>query len=266
MANSEPREPAVAFSIGPDVPPVYGPTRARFLATIRGATERGIGFLDLSETPALGPSWSLAEAGAGDRWTLITVFVPELPSAPRPGPFPREVVGLAPAWGSGGPDERHRGATGVRYRELGAAEAGAVGAARAGARWVAVPGSVLDAARLVPLAEEIRAAGARILLTNPHADGRLDGRWLAEGLGADTRRTRPLELGELERSYGPVLALGFLTEGRRRTLPQAAVAFALAIGAVPSVRFRDVGQLDAFGRPESVVPLTPEELARAVRA
>jgi aryl-alcohol dehydrogenase-like predicted oxidoreductase len=104
-----------------------------------------------------------------------------------------------------------------------------------------------------------------VLLTNPHADGRLDGQWLTEGLSPPARAPRPVDLADLERSYAPVLALRFLTERRRRTLPQAAVAFALALGAMPSVRFRDLAQVEAFGNADQIEPLTEAELARLVR-
>jgi aryl-alcohol dehydrogenase-like predicted oxidoreductase len=104
-----------------------------------------------------------------------------------------------------------------------------------------------------------------VLLTNPHADGRLDGQWLSDGLATPSRSPHPVDFAELERAYSPVLALGFLTEHRRRTLPQAAMAFAFALGAVPSVRFRDLAQVEAFGNPDQVEPLTDAELGRLAR-
>jgi hypothetical protein len=265
MSNPIPSENSVAFSFGPEPIPTYGPARVRLAATVRGALDRGIRRLDLAECPTVGPAWSLAEQASHELWPAVTVFLPELSRWTSRAPGPGEVVLLGATREQHSPGDEGMRGLGVRFTEIGAAEAGAIAAASAGARWIAIPGSVLDAPRLVPLARAVRAAGAQVLLTNPHADGRLDGQWLTDGLSANTRRTRPVDFGELERSYAPVLALRFLTEGRRRTLPQAAVAFAFAIGATPSVRFRDLAQVEAFGRPGSVDPLSEDELARVVR-
>jgi hypothetical protein len=256
--------PAVAYSLGTEAMPTAGPARARLAKTVGGAIARGVTVLDVSESPSQDAGWLLAREGAGPRWSRLTVFLLAEPGKPERTPPPGATVVLA-AQASAVPDADPAMRPGVRFDELGMAEAEAVAVANAGAAWVSLPGSIIDAPRLIPLVAKIRAAGAAVLLTNPHADGRLDGQWLAEGLSPPARAPRPVDLADLERSYAPVLALRFLTERRRRTLPQAAVAFALALGAVPSVRFRDLAQVEAFGNADQIEPLTEAELARLAR-
>lgn len=253
----------LAFSVGSEPTPSAGPSRARLARTIAGAVAAGLPALDLSDSPTPEAAWTLAREGAGPRWSALGIFVTERPAELTGRALPGQLIVLE------SPSERRSGqmpgGPGVRFGELGAAEAGAHSAVRGGAAWVALPGSLLDAPRLIELVAELRAAGAAVLLTNPHADGRLDGQWLTEGLSPTSRSPRPVDFAELERSYAPVLALAFLTERRGRTLPQAAVAFAVAIGAVPSVRFRDLAQVEAFGTPDRLEPLTEAELARLAR-
>jgi hypothetical protein len=254
----------VAFSLGTEATPSAGPARARLARTLGGAVARGVTVLDVSESPSQDAGWALAREGAGPRWSMLTVFLAAETPGPARAPSPGATVVLA-APHSVVPNGEIAATSGVRFDELGSAEAGAAAAAQAGAAWVSLPGSLIDAPRLIPLVATIRAAGASVLLTNPHADGRLDGQWLSEGLSPPARAPRPVDLADLERSYAPVLALRFLTERRRRTLPQAAVAFALALGAVPSVRFRDLAQVEAFGNADQLEPLTEAELGRLAR-
>jgi hypothetical protein len=75
-----------------------------------------------------------------------------------------------------------------------------------------------------------------------------------------------MELADLQREYTPVLPLGFLTAGHRRTLGQAAVGFALSVGAVPAIRFRDLRQLAELTDAPALEPLSPDVLARVERA
>jgi hypothetical protein len=262
MSSDEAGRGTIAVSLGPDPIPAAGPVRVRRAATLAGALRSGRRVLDLSDTPGPAGAWTFARDAAGEFWRELTVVVPDPPPEGSTAPAPARVVVVRSSVPARGDGSSSPGDVGVRYGDLGAAEVGSPGALAAGARWISVPGSVLAASRLIPLASAIRGAGAEILLSNPHADGRLDGLWMNDGLGADSRRPRPLDIHELERAYAPVLALRFLTESRHRTLPQAAVAFAWAIGATPSVRFRDLGQVDSFGNPAKIVPLTASEVAR----
>lgn len=150
------------------------------------------------------------------------------------------------------------------FPTLDAAEVGWRGAVHDGADWISLPGHLLDARRVLSVVRGIRESGAEALLTNPLADGRLDGRWLSEGTLAQDGPPRPMDLASLQRAYAPVLPLGFLTAGRRRTLAQAAIGFVRAIGAVPSVRFRDLRQMAELVDPGGADPLSSEEVERLV--
>ncbi|HKN06354.1 MAG TPA: hypothetical protein VJ021_01950 [Thermoplasmata archaeon] len=69
--------------------------------------------------------------------------------------------------------------------------------------------------------------GTGIIARDPFSDGRLDGsRFAAVGTPGGPE-DRPVDLRRLHREFEPILRLRFLTEGRRRTLAQAAVRFVL---------------------------------------
>ena len=93
------------------------------------------------------------------------------------------------------------------------------------------------------------AAGVAVVVEDPHADGRLDGSYLQPG-AVDGPRP-PLGVRELEARYAPMLRLAPLTAGGVRTLPQAAIQFALLPPAVATVL---------------IAPPGPEALDRMVEA
>jgi len=69
--------------------------------------------------------------------------------------------------------------------------------------------------------------GTGLISRDPFSDGRLDGsRFAAVGMPVGPEG-RPADLRRLHREFEPVLRLGFLTEGGRRTLAQAALRFVL---------------------------------------
>jgi hypothetical protein len=240
-----------------------GARAAELAALLRGAAARGIRKYDFSEAPVADAAWGLASVAVGAAWPESIVFVAESteppPSTMRPAEIVRLRDGAVEAERSSAPSVE---TVGIRFRDLGAAEAGAVQGIEQGARWVSFPGHLLEAGRVRRLVERTRAAGGHALMTDPHAGGRLDGRWLSAGVLDHPGPPRPMELAELQRQYAPVLPLGFLTSGRRRTLGQAAVAFALTVGAVPAIRFRDVSQLTEFIEPPALESLSPAELSR----
>ena len=118
---------------------------------------------------------------------------------------------------------------------------------------------------LIP-AFESAGAGRRsgLIAYDPFAGGRLDGSRFAEQSLLPGPATGPVDVRRLHEEFDPVLRLGFLTEGRRRTLGQAALQFVLAwswvvttVVPLPSPeRFDEL--LDYTTRP----PLTGEELER----
>jgi aryl-alcohol dehydrogenase-like predicted oxidoreductase len=87
--------------------------------------------------------------------------------------------------------------------------------------------SLLDD-HLVPFFEGLSAPpNARLLARNPFADGRLDGTRFAATSTLGGPVDGPVDLRRMHAEFDPILRLGFLTEGRRRTLAQAALRFVL---------------------------------------
>jgi aryl-alcohol dehydrogenase-like predicted oxidoreductase len=77
--------------------------------------------------------------------------------------------------------------------------------------------------------------GAALIATDPFAGGRLDGSRFSASLADRSPTAEPPSLRTLHTEFDPILALGFLTDGRKRTLAQAAVEFPLSFPWVASV-------------------------------
>jgi len=73
----------------------------------------------------------------------------------------------------------------------------------------------------------VPSAMASLIARNPFADGRLDGTRFASTVALGGPREGPVDLRHLHTEFDPILRLGFLTEGRRRTLAQAALHYVL---------------------------------------
>ncbi|HKS59337.1 MAG TPA: aldo/keto reductase [Thermoplasmata archaeon] len=104
------------------------------------------------------------------------------------------------------------------------------------------------------------------VVRDPHAAGRLDGAFLRQSSLAERPGigSLPPSVSRWGREYQEVVRLGFLTEGRHRTLGQAALQYVLAFPDVASVTPR----LSGGGSPEewrgalAAAPLSETELAR----
>jgi aryl-alcohol dehydrogenase-like predicted oxidoreductase len=126
------------------------------------------------------------------------------------------------------------------------------------------PFSLLDdrtERRLEPFAA---TPGFGYFARDPFDGGRLDGRRLTETVSMRRPDVGPVRLRELEQEFAPVLSLGFLTDGKRRTLAQAALRYVLRWPWVCSVLVplpapERLGEVLAA---ESVPPLSEEELSR----
>lgn len=109
-------------------------------------------------------------------------------------------------------------------------------AVRAGVDAVAMPFHLLNAPAVAGLVAGVQMAGASVICFDPHASGRLDGQLLRDGaLLERPGPPRPVVWSELRRELEPVARLGFLTSGRRRTLGQAALQYAVGTAGVASV-------------------------------
>ena len=102
------------------------------------------------------------------------------------------------------------------------------------------------------------------LARNPLAEGRLDGTRFSHSTALSGPGDGPIDLRRLRREFDPVVRLGFLTAGHRRTLAQAALRFVLirpwvVSAVVPLPAPERMDELLGF---EASPPLDREELER----
>jgi aryl-alcohol dehydrogenase-like predicted oxidoreductase len=126
------------------------------------------------------------------------------------------------------------------------------------------PLSPLDASLLPALEERATRGPLGFLADDPLGSGRLDGTRFAQSIVDRRPDARPLNVRELRREFDPVLRLGFLTEGRKRTLAQASLQFAIRWPWVSSaiVPLPSPERLDELVGAESASPLSEAELNR----
>jgi L-glyceraldehyde 3-phosphate reductase len=133
-----------------------------------------------------------------------------------------------------------------------------------GADVVEVPYNLLERGGILDLRSKGAASPVHVIVADPLASGRLGGAFLAEDRRILAGPSAPTPIRQLQRSLGPVLRLGFLTEGRHRTLAQAALQFALhdprvsvaVVPALPLDRWPDY--LGTFAAPD----LSQDDIAR----
>jgi aryl-alcohol dehydrogenase-like predicted oxidoreductase len=85
--------------------------------------------------------------------------------------------------------------------------------------------SLLDRSALGPLVERASRGPLGVLVRDPFAGGRLDGSRFAATMAERGPSAAPLDVRSLHAEFDPVLRLGFLTRGHRRTLAQAGLLF-----------------------------------------
>jgi hypothetical protein len=98
--------------------------------------------------------------------------------------------------------------------------------------WVRFPFHLLSAPAIDEALATAQSASVPVLSSDPFADGRLDGSRLRGSPLDDPGRPAPADWAAVRRTWSPVLALGFLTEARQRTLPQAALQYVLGTAGV----------------------------------
>jgi aryl-alcohol dehydrogenase-like predicted oxidoreductase len=156
---------------------------------------------------------------------------------------------------------------GAAWSSASDAELGAPDALAAGARLLALPASLLGYGSAQEVGRQAATYGAGIIGLDPMGAGALDGSFLTASPLDRGATARPPSLSELNARLAPITRLGFLTEGKRRTLAQAAVRFVLTLPAVVSVScdIRSANTLLELAGIERVPPLTPEETDRLSR-
>lgn len=127
--------------------------------------------------------------------------------------------------------------------------------------------SLLETRHLPQLEARAASFSTAVLVRDPFAGGRLDGSRLSNELADRSPTAGPVDLRALQEEFAPILRLGFLTEGRRRTLAQAALLWLWSHRWTTSV-------LLPVPRPErwpevrgavAAPPLSPAELERIGR-
>jgi aryl-alcohol dehydrogenase-like predicted oxidoreductase len=114
---------------------------------------------------------------------------------------------------------------------------------------------------LIPLAEDKETA---LIVRVPHASGTLDGSYRPEaGFSASDHRSHR-KTQWMRSALKAAEELTFLTEGKGRTLGQAAILFCLAEPSVTTVfpNITNLQNLEEFVRAGDLPPLTPEEVQR----
>ena len=109
-----------------------------------------------------------------------------------------------------------------------------------------------------------REHGTAVLVRVPHSSGMLEGRYTADTVFGENDHRRHRTKEWLEDGLQKLEALRFLTEGRGRTIGQAALQFILAEPSVASTlpNVYDEQQLAEFAAASDTPEFTAEELAR----
>jgi aryl-alcohol dehydrogenase-like predicted oxidoreductase len=87
--------------------------------------------------------------------------------------------------------------------------------------------SLLEPSRVPELDARALRSPTRVLVRDPLGSGRLDGSRFSAQLTDRRPGAAPYDVSVLQKEYAPVLRLGFLTAGKRRTLAQAALQYLL---------------------------------------
>lgn len=108
---------------------------------------------------------------------------------------------------------------------------------------------------------------AFLIARDPFSEGRLDGSRFASRTALAGPMAPPVDVRRLHEEFDPVLKLGFLTAGHRRTLAQAALRFVLhwpwvASAVVPLPEPERFEEVLGFG---STPPISTDELERIRR-
>jgi aryl-alcohol dehydrogenase-like predicted oxidoreductase len=132
------------------------------------------------------------------------------------------------------------------------------------ASFVSLPYHLLDTSVYDRVARSLVGGDAKVLVHNPYADGRLDGSFFRTNPFHVRNPPRPADWLEMQRWWEPITRLAFLTEGKKRSLAQAAIQFALSPPSVSSVILSEAEILSVRGSPTGIAgsPLSMEELGR----
>ncbi|HZY91917.1 MAG TPA: hypothetical protein VFG07_03970 [Thermoplasmata archaeon] len=160
------------------------------------------------------------------------------------------------------------GSWGIRFGEQVPRPDAVLGLLALGVRSFGIPYHLLNAPLVEPLLGLIHDAGGSVIDLDPHAGGRLNGDRFSGALGR-SRSTppRPVDFATLRSELEPVTRLGFLTEGKVRTLGQAAIQYVLGSAAVTSavVPLHDPLRLSEWVEAPGRRSISPEERKAVAR-
>jgi aryl-alcohol dehydrogenase-like predicted oxidoreductase len=109
-----------------------------------------------------------------------------------------------------------------------------------------------------------RERGVGVLVRVPHSSGMLEGRYTKDTVFGENDHRRHRTKEWLEQGLRKIETLRFLTEGRGRTLGQAALQFILSEPSVPSAlpNIYDEAQLEEFAAASDTPEFTRDEIDR----
>jgi hypothetical protein len=124
--------------------------------------------------------------------------------------------------------------------------------------WVRMPFHLLNAPLVGPLVDGLRSDGIRLVADDPFAGGLLDGGWLSGSPLEAPGPPRDLDWAATRQRLAPVAALGYLTEGRGRTLPAVALSYLRGRPGVEAVllRVRSARDFQVLAAPALVLDAT----------
>ena len=133
----------------------------------------------------------------------------------------------------------------------------------AGARWLDVRSNLLNPEALMWRARRAGPEAVGLLVRDPFSQGRLDGQSIRAPPARTANRGPPPTVEQLSAEWAPVLRLNRLTDGRTRTLPQAALQYlleappplAVVVEPHPALGWEELLAVDALP------PLSPEQRA-----
>lgn len=254
---------------GDDMPDV--PRRRRLSALVDQASRSGLRRVHVGEGPRArrdeAALWELL-GSAGGRWAVTVRRAATEPPPRAPSPQiavaveleTRDVVPLP----RGRPSAVGSGAWGVSATEAGALPAPS-DLEPLSPSWVRFPLHLINAPMALSAVAAWSRASVPVIASDPFAEGRLDGAWLASSPVEGPPRPSAADWAVTRAFLVPVVSLGFLTQGTGRTLRQAALAYLRGVPGVVGVLVPTRTPQDLRGLEESGEPLTQAERDRVER-
>ena len=111
---------------------------------------------------------------------------------------------------------------------------------------------------------EAKASGCSLMARVPHSSGMLEGMYNKDTKFDSTDHRSHRKKVWLEQGLQKIEQLGFLTEGKNRSLAQVALQYLLAIPEVATTlpNIYNEAQIEEFAKAGEMAPLTADEMAK----